>query len=86
MSPSFCYKNRFYRLMPGEESSEPTHCLIALVRRAWTGDSAAAIHVANIVGKLIEELKTNIHQSECSINKFYCMNTLIIYIVFKYEC
>ncbi|XP_013384019.1 uncharacterized protein LOC106154267 [Lingula anatina] len=33
-----------------QKTTDQLNCLVMLVKRAWTGDKAAAIHVANVVG------------------------------------
>ncbi|XP_072169269.1 uncharacterized protein [Diadema setosum] len=40
------------------------NCLIMLVKRAWTGDSAAAVHVSNIVGVPPPAFKTEGEEEE----------------------
>ena len=37
-----------------QRANDQLNCLILMVRRAWMGDQSAIAHVANIVGKSVD--------------------------------
>ncbi|KAJ8041325.1 hypothetical protein HOLleu_12115 [Holothuria leucospilota] len=50
-----------------QRMKDQLNCLIMLVRRAWSGDQAAAVHVANIVGVA----PPTFHQEEGEVTALY---------------